>query len=180
VTSGAFAHFLADWRSPRYARQVDRSRGQSLHISNPGDDAMEHAVQRHDLVRLLESSGLRATQQRIKVAEVLVAAPVHMTADQLIAQLRASGTSVSKATVYNTLHVLATHGLVRPLHLDPTRVVYDSRRATHHHFHDVDSGELLDIDPDAIEFRDLPTPPLGMEIESVEVVIRVRRKSVTS
>jgi Fur family transcriptional regulator, iron response regulator len=141
---------------------------------------MKHAVQRHDLVRLLESSGLRATQQRIKVAEVLIAAPVHMTADQLIAQLRASGTTVSKATVYNTLHVLATHGLIRPLHLDPTRVVYDSRRATHHHFHDIDSGELLDIDPASIAFRDLPTPPAGTEIESVEVVIRVRRKPASN
>ena len=43
--------------------------------------------------------------------------------------------SVSKATVYNTLKVLAQRGLVRQINLDPERSVYDSTRAPHHHFH---------------------------------------------
>ena len=34
---------------------------------------------------LLEQHGIRPTQQRVKVAEILLAAPIHLTADQLLA-----------------------------------------------------------------------------------------------
>jgi Fur family transcriptional regulator, iron response regulator len=65
---------------------------------------------------------------------------------------------------------------VRQIHLDPERSVYDSTRAPHHHFHDLDTGELRDIDPQEIEFSRFPKLPDGMEADAVEVVIRLRRK----
>ncbi len=138
---------------------------------------MDHSIDRQSLTRLLESTGLRATQQRLRVAEILVTAPIHLTAEQVIGMMASAGTTVSKATVYNTLHVLAQHGLIRPLHLDPTRVVYDSKRVHHHHFHHTETGELTDVAVDDIKFQNLPVPPPGTEIESVEVVIRIRRKT---
>ncbi len=101
--------------------------------------------------------------------------PTHMTAEQILAALRESGERVSKATVYNTLKVLADSGLVRQIHLDPERSVYDSTRAPHHHFHDLETGELRDIDPADIAFSRFPQLPEGMEAE-VEVVIRLRKK----
>ena len=100
-----------------------------------------------------------------------------MSADQIIAAIRHTGERVSKATVYNTLKVLVDSGLIRQIHLDPDRSVYDSTRAPHHHFHDVESGALWDIEPNDIEFARLPPLPEGMEAASVEVVIRVRRKA---
>ncbi len=101
--------------------------------------------------------------------------PTHMTAEQILAAVRRGGERVSKATVYNTLKVLAQRGLVRQIHLDPERSVYDSTRTPHHHFHDVETGELRDIDPNDIAFSRFPTLPEGMEAE-VEVVIRLRKK----
>ena len=103
-------------------------------------------------------------------------APTHMTAEQILAAVRHGGERVSKATVYNTLKVLAQRGLVRQIHLDPERSVYDSTRAPHHHFHDLETGELRDIHPDDIAFSRFPTLPEGMEAEAVEVVIRMRKK----
>ena len=101
--------------------------------------------------------------------------PTHMTAEQILAAVRRGGERVSKATVYNTLKVLAQRGLVRQIHLDPERSVYDSTRTPHHHFHDLETGELRDIDPNDIAFSRFPTLPEGMEAE-VEVVIRLRKK----
>lgn len=124
---------------------------------------------------LLERHGIRPTQQRVKVAEVLLAAPVHLTAEQLLTTLRESPSRVSKATVYNTLKLFVDHGLVRQIHLDPERCVYDSRMSPHHHFQHVETGEMRDIDPEALELARLPPLPDGTEIEGVEVVIRVRR-----
>jgi len=129
-----------------------------------------------ELRRLLESHGVRATLQRLKVAEVLLSSPAHLSAEQIIEKMHTEGAAVSKATVYNTLKTLVSCGLVRQIHLDPERSVYDSTRALHHHFHDVETGTLWDIGPQEIEFSRFPELPAGMEAASVEVVIRVRRR----
>jgi Fur family iron response transcriptional regulator len=128
----------------------------------------------NDVSQLLERHGIRPTQQRIRVAEVLLAAPTHMTADQLLATLKQSPGRVSKATVYNTLKLFVDHGLARQIHLDPERCVYDSMMSPHHHFRNLDTGEMLDIQPDDVGFAKLPPLPAGTEMEGVEVVIRVR------
>ena len=124
---------------------------------------------------LLEQSGIRPTAQRLKVAEALLSAPRHLTAEQLLGSLRQSPSRVSKATVYNTLKLFVDHGLARQIHTDPDRCVYDSKMAPHHHFQRLDTGELFDIRPEELEFAKLPPLPEGTEIESVEVVIRLRR-----
>ena len=100
---------------------------------------------------------------------------MHLTAEEVLGTARGRLPEVSLATVYNTLKVLAQRGLVRQIHLDPERSVYDSTRTPHHHFHDLETGELRDIDPNDIAFSRFPTLPEGMEAE-VEVVIRLRKK----
>ena len=126
--------------------------------------------------RTLEVHGIRATAQRIRMAEVLLAAPCHMTAEQVLAALRHSAARVSKATVYNTLKLFVEHGLVRQVHLDPDRCVYDSTREPHHHFQNLDTGEMIDIRPEDLAFARMPSLPPGTEIAGVDVVIRLRRR----
>jgi len=130
----------------------------------------------NDVSSILEQHGIRATHQRIKVAEVLLAAPVHMTAEQLLATLRQAPSRVSKATVYNTLKLFVDHGLARQIHLDPDRCVYDSTMVPHHHFQNVDTGEMIDIRPEDLAFAKLPPLPPETEVDSVDVVIHVRRR----
>lgn len=141
--------------------------------------SIEHAfpLSREQIVQELSAHGLKPTEQRVRVASVLMTAPKHLTAEQILAAVRETGERVSKATVYNTLKVLADHGLVRAIHLDPERSVYDSTRAPHHHFHDLETGELRDIHPDDIAFSRFPALPEGMEAE-VEVVVRLRKKRI--
>jgi Fur family iron response transcriptional regulator len=131
---------------------------------------------RDRIAQQLHLHGLKPTHQRVRVAEILMSAPTHMTAEQILAAIRKGGERVSKATVYNTLKVLAQRGLVRQIHLDPERSVYDSTTVPHHHFHDLETGELHDIDPNDISFSRFPTLPEGMEAEAIEVVIRLRKK----
>ena len=131
----------------------------------------------NEVSSLLERHGIRPTQQRVKVAEVLLAAPVHLTAEQLLGTLRQSPSRVSKATVYNTLKLFVDHGLVRQIHLDPERCVYDSMIDSHHHFQNLATGEMIDIRPEDLEFAKMPPLPPGMEIADVEVVVRLRRRA---
>jgi len=124
---------------------------------------------------LLERHGIRPTAQRIKVAEVLLGAPCHLTAEQLLMALRQSPGRVSKATVYNTLKLFVDRSLARQIHLDPDRCVYDSSMHPHHHFQVLETGEMVDIRPEDLEFTRLPALPAGTEIATVDVVIRVKR-----
>jgi Fur family iron response transcriptional regulator len=127
--------------------------------------------------RTLEVHGIRATAQRIRMAEVMLAAPSHMTAEQVLAALCRSAARVSKATVYNTLKLFVERGLVRQVHLDPDRCVYDSTREPHHHFQNIDTGEMIDIRPEELAFARMPSLPPGTEIAGVDVVIRLRRRA---
>jgi Fur family iron response transcriptional regulator len=126
---------------------------------------------------ILADRGIRPTSQRLRVAQLLLTAPRHMTAEQILATLRETDGHVSKATVYNTLNLFVAQGLAREIHADPERCVYDSTMAPHHHFQNVDTGEMIDIRPDELSFARMPELPQGTEIESVDVVIRVRRRA---
>ena len=129
-----------------------------------------------DIIQRLKSCGVLPTPQRVEVARVVLDRPQHVSADQIIARLKTSGSKVSKATVYNTLHLFGAKGLVKELNVDPSRKFYDSTTHAHHHFYNVDSGELTDIDENEVGITGLPPLPHGTETEGVEVLIRIRDK----
>jgi Fur family iron response transcriptional regulator len=129
-----------------------------------------------EVARRLESHGVMQTPQRIEIGRVLFARPQHLSAERIIETLRGMGSSVSKATVYNTLNLFAQKGLVRIVTVDPTRLYYDSTTSEHHHFYDADRGELIDIPAEDIVVSRLPDLPAGMVAEGVQVVVRVRRQ----
>lgn len=132
-----------------------------------------------DIVSLLQTHGVRPTQQRLQIAEVLFAKPQHLSADQVLEQVNQRHGYVSKATVYNTLGLFTRKGLVREVIIDPTKVFYDSTTHPHHHIYNVDTGMLMDLEHDAINIMGLPTPPAGTEIDGVDVVVRVRPQQRT-
>jgi len=109
----------------------------------------------------LRGCGILPTAQRVRIASVLLAAPQHLTADQILAELRNRGEKVSKATVYNTLNLLAGKGVIRQLAVDGDRAWFDSNTAPHFHFQDVDTGALTDLPPRNRAFRAAAAAPGG-------------------
>lgn len=127
-----------------------------------------------ELTAQLRACGIRATAPRLQIAELLLAAPQHLSAEQVTEALRQRGVAVSKATVYNTLNLFAAHGLIRPLVVDGVRSCFDSNVAAHYHFHDESSGALTDVALPEVQFSRLPEPPAGMEVAGLDLVIRLR------
>ncbi len=80
----------------------------------------------------------------------------------------------SKATVYNTLNLFVQKKLIREVIVDPNKVLYDPNTAPHHHFYDIASGRLTDIDANAIALVGLPPLPNGMVADGVDVIVRIR------
>ena len=126
--------------------------------------------------RRLAECGIRPTAQRVRIATLLLSARQHLSAEQILAQLRAAGARVSKATVYNTLNLFAAHGLIRQLSVDGARAWFDSNVEPHYHFHDLTTGALIDVPVPAVEFSRLPPPPPGTEVAGIDLVIRLRKK----
>jgi Fur family transcriptional regulator, iron response regulator len=127
-----------------------------------------------DVAARLQACGIRMTVQRRQIAELLLTAPQHLSAEQVAEALLRAGLRVSKATVYNTLNLFAARGLIRQLSVDAQRTCYDSNVQAHYHFHDETSGALTDVALPEVEFAKLPAPPPGMEVAGIDMVIRLR------
>ncbi|HYW76412.1 MAG TPA: Fur family transcriptional regulator [Gammaproteobacteria bacterium] len=127
------------------------------------------------LAKRLQSAGIGPTSQRLRIAEVLLSTPRHLSADQVLAEVNHTAAAVSKATVYNTLRLFSERGLVREIVVNPDRVFYDSSPTPHHHFYNADTGELTDIPAETVTVSGLPPSPEGTEPEQVEVIVRIRQ-----
>ena len=138
-------------------------------------DVEQFPKTRADVVAMLRDAGITPTHQRIKIGEVLFSRQQHLSAEQVLVAVNQDDDEVSKATVYNTLRVFAQHGLLREVIVDPSKVFYDSNLSKHHHLYYSDSGELEDIADENIEISKLPNLPSDLQIEDVDVIIRVHR-----
>ena len=114
-----------------------------------------------DAIACLRSVGLPVTQQRIEIARVLFAHPVHLSADQVLERVRVQAPDTSRATVYNTLRLFCEKKLVRELIVDRDRAVFDSNATAHHHLYDVDTGQVPDLADDALQVSGVPLLPRG-------------------
>lgn len=124
----------------------------------------------------LKAVGLRPTRQRMALAKLLFEkGNRHITAESLHCEALSDHVRVSLATVYNTLHQFTEVGLLREVVVDPGRSYFDTNTSDHHHFFVEETGDLQDIPGESIELSELPDPPDGMEVRSVDVVIRLSR-----
>lgn len=141
-----------------------------------GDGGVQNSRTYTGVLERLKAAGLRPTRQRLALAKLLLeSGPRHVTAEELFHEARTAGIPVSLATVYNTLHQFTSVGLLREVVVDMGQSYFDTNTSHHHHFFDESSGALTDIPDDDIEIGRLPTPPLGSEIDRVEVIVRLRR-----
>lgn len=129
------------------------------------------------IVKRLEACGIYPTPQRVKIAQVMLVREQHMSADKVLQAVNITESAVSKATVYNTLGLFANKGLVREVIVDPSKVFYDSNTSEHHHFYNVDTGELSDVGTGDVLIDRLPEMPEATELDGVDVIIRLRHKS---
>ena len=134
-------------------------------------------MSRSEILAKFETHGILPTPQRMEVAEILLQEPQHLSADQIIDELRIKGSNVSKATVYNSLNLFGERGLVKECLVDPERRFYDSTTSPHHHFYNTDTGELSDIPSDTIEVTGLPELPAGTQLEGAELIVRIRNSA---
>ena len=137
------------------------------------DDVIELKSKVQEKLKLY---GLRPTRARTRIGMILLDKPKHLSAEQVHEKLKQKGYTISKATVYNTLNAFAKYGIVSEVTIDPSRTYYDSTTKAHHHFFNVDTGQLMDIASDDISVENIPRLPDNTQIQDLEIVVKISNK----
>ena len=116
------------------------------------------------------------TKQRLDLAKLIFAKKQHFTASDLISLANKNGLNISMATVYNTLSLLEDKGMLKTINIDNELKFYDTNLENHHHLYNTTMSTLTDIAHDRVTFAELPELPKTLEIESTELLIKVKNK----
>ena len=116
------------------------------------------------------------TKQRVDLAKLIFSKKQHFTAADLISIADRKNLNISMATIYNTLSLLETKGMLKTINIENDLKFYDTNLDNHHHLYNTTMSTLTDIDHDQVVFSDFPELPKNLQIESTEVLIKVKNK----
>ena len=116
------------------------------------------------------------TKQRVDLAKLIFSKKQHFTAADLISIADKKNLNISMATIYNTLSLLETKGMLKTINIENDLKFYDTNLDNHHHLYNTTMSTLTDIDHDQVVFSDFPELPKNLQIESTEVLIKVKNK----
>ncbi|MCX6999857.1 MAG: Fur family transcriptional regulator [Candidatus Sumerlaeota bacterium] len=96
--------------------------------------------------KILESRKIRPSLHRLMVLEYIIRRHNHPTPEDIYNDLLTTIPAISRATVYNTLHLLQENGLVFSITIPGEETRYDYKGDSHAHFYCIHCGALRDID----------------------------------
>jgi Fe2+ or Zn2+ uptake regulation protein len=128
-----------------------------------------------DVLELLQKCGIQPTPQRLAVAKFVLFTDTHPTAEDVLSKVLPGCPTLSKATVYNTLNLLAERGLLKTQNIREDAVVFDAKTERHHHFIDDKTGRIYDIPLEAVDIQSHESLD-GFEILEYQVTLRGRLK----
>ena len=133
---------------------------------------------REQVLTFLRREGAKITPRRLAIVEAAFSSAEHFSADELFERVRAKDQRVSRATVYRTLPLLVKSGLLRELHLDGERTLYDPNYGDHpDHSHIVcsDCGKIIEFDNSPIaRLVEMISESKGMRVTHKEVQVEAR------
>lgn len=136
---------------------------------------MDRSLLNEDQIRsLLRDHGVTPTAPRMIVAANVLVRHDHPTAEDVLAQVRTSEETVSQATVYNTLNRLVEAGLLRTLQRPGDPVRYDPNILPHHHFYDVETGRIHDIDAETVSVMLSDDLSRSVDVSRISVMVEGR------
>ena len=94
----------------------------------------------------LNKKGCTLTIQRHAVLEYLYENRTHPTVEEIYHSLKEKFSTISKATVYNTLALLKNHGLIQEITIEKGKLRFDYEVKPHYHFFCHKCKHVYDVD----------------------------------
>jgi len=95
---------------------------------------------------ILRQQGISPTHQRIWVLKYLLAHPGHPSAEEVYEATHDADPPLSKASVYNILHLFEEKGLLKTVSIDGACLRYDMMAREHGHFQCDGCGAIFNFD----------------------------------
>jgi len=113
-----------------------------------------------------EANGLRMTDQRRVIAQVLETSKDHPDVEELYARSTAQDPNISIATVYRTVKLFEESGIIERLEFGDGRARYEDAERDHHdHLIDMNSGEVIEfVDAEIEELQEKIARKLGYQL----------------
>ena len=117
------------------------------------------SISREEFKEILKSKGLKVTNQRIQVLEVLTSSPdKHLTAEEIHELVKVDYPEIGLATVYRTIQLLFELNLIERINLDDGFVRYeivkmrdDEQKHHHHHLICLKCGKISSFEDDLLD-----------------------------
>ena len=129
-----------------------------------------------DYIIKLRNSGLRPTNQRIRICEILfnTEKTFHFTIKDLAKMIEnTENTKISLATIYNTVHAFNKKGYLKEIPINSSQSYFDTNISHHHHFFDEDEKKLIDLEDKDVEEIKINKSVPGKKIKSVEIIAKI-------
>lgn len=105
------------------------------------------------IINKLIKLGLKLTPQRLAILNLLEGNTKHPSAEEIYNQLKPQFPSLSLATVYNTLEVLARSGKLQEVRIKPDKKHFDPNPAPHGHLLCRICQSIYDLDASPLEIQ---------------------------
>ncbi len=100
-----------------------------------------------DTRKALNTAGLRATNQRALILNVIRKGRGHLDAEEVHRRAQRKQPRLNLSTVYRTLQVFKKLGLIEEVHLDETHHHYEMKPPTHHyHLVCLGCGQVIEFE----------------------------------
>ena len=121
---------------------------------------------RIDIEALCAEKGLRITEQRRVIAQVLSEAEDHPDVEALHARSSAIDSGISIATVYRTVRLFEEAGILERHEFGDGRARYEAAAEAHHdHLIDVETGKVIEfVDPEIEALQKQIAEKLGFRL----------------
>ena len=127
-------------------------------------------------IEKLRNSGLRPTNQRLQICEVLfnTEKTFHFTINDLANKIKKQlDIKISLATVYNTVHAFEKKGYLKQIPINSNQTYFDTNVSDHHHFYDLKEEKLIDLENSDVGPINILKKIHGKKIKSIEVLVKL-------
>ncbi|MFZ5961473.1 Fur family transcriptional regulator [Thalassococcus sp. BH17M4-6] len=119
------------------------------------------------IITRCEAKGLRMTDQRRTIAQVLEDSTDHPDVEELYGRAADRDPRISIATVYRTVKLFEEAGILERLEFGDGRARYEDAERDHHdHLIDMNSGEVIEfVDPEIEALQEKIAEKLGYRLK---------------
>ena len=131
-------------------------------------------------IEKLRLSGLRPTKQRLEICKLLFdrKKTFHFSIIKLAETIKKeSKIKISLATLYNTVHSFKKKGYLKEISINSEKSYFDTNTSNHHHFLDVNTNELIDLEKNDVDKIRIKKNLPGKKIKSIEVLVKIENSN---